>query len=280
MREAVQLGDPLVIARNFGKGRVVAVMTTAGRKWNNWAAGGPASFTFPVLMVEMQKYLSSIAGGEASLSVGDDRLFEVDAARFEPFMNVYYQGESKNNEAIPANAGSEDVTKAGLEDFVQVPPLGKDRDAPRDPEKKEKDPEAPKENVVERMRFEYTKARKPGIYFFQFTRRGVEAEGQPRIDTRAFAFNVDTGNESDLRRVTSAEREKVTGKVTEVNVDTTATGRSTVEVVLSDKQSDLSESGWLYLLFLVILIVEQALAVHLSFHLKGSEMPSPAPAAA
>jgi hypothetical protein len=282
MREAVQLGDPLVVARNFGKGRVVAVMTTAGRKWNNWAAGGPASFTFPVLMVEMQKYLSSIGGGEASLTVGGDRLFEVDAARFEPFMNVYYQGEAKNNEAVPAGAASEDIAKAGLEDFVQLPPLGKDREAPPEKSKdKDKDPEAPKENIVERMRFEYTKARKPGIYFFQFTRRGVEAEGQPRIDTRAFAFNVDTANESDLRRVTSTEREKVTGKVTEVNVDTTvATGRSTTEVVLSDKQSDLSESGWLYLLFLVILIVEQALAVHLSFHLKGSEMAPAAPAAA
>jgi hypothetical protein len=36
----------------------------------------------------------------------------------------------------------------------------------------------------------------------------------------------------------------------------------------------------LYLLFLVILIVEQALAVHLSFHLKGSEMAPALPAAA
>ena len=34
---------------------------------------------------------------------------------------------------------------------------------------------------------------------------------------------------------------------------------------------DASESPWLYLFFLVILVVEQALAVHLSFHLKGNE---------
>ena len=135
MREAVQLGDPLIVVRTFGKGRVVAVMTTAGRKWNNWAAGGPASFTFPVVMLEMQKYLSSIGSGEAALTVGTERTFEVDAARFQPFMNVYYQGEAKNNEAVPANAGGEDATKVGLEDFVQVPPLGKDKDAPTTPKK-------------------------------------------------------------------------------------------------------------------------------------------------
>ena len=38
-----------------------------------------------------------------------------------------------------------------------------------------------------------------------------------------------------------------------------------------NKQPDASESPWLYLIILLVLIVEQALAVHLSFHLKGSE---------
>jgi len=34
---------------------------------------------------------------------------------------------------------------------------------------------------------------------------------------------------------------------------------------------DASESPWVYLFFLLVLVVEQALAVHLSFHLKGKE---------
>ena len=45
--------------------------------------------------------------------------------------------------------------------------------------------------------------------------------------------------------------------------------------MLAEKQNDLSESAWFYLLFLVILVVEQALAVHLSFHLKGNEAQLP-----
>jgi hypothetical protein len=45
---------------------------------------------------------------------------------------------------------------------------------------------------------------------------------------------------------------------------------------LGQRQTDLSESPWFYLFFLAILIAEQALAVRLSFHLKGSEAPLPA----
>ena len=32
-------GDPFVVARQFGKGRVLAVMTTAGPEWNDWGHG-------------------------------------------------------------------------------------------------------------------------------------------------------------------------------------------------------------------------------------------------
>ena len=37
------------------------------------------------------------------------------------------------------------------------------------------------------------------------------------------------------------------------------------------RQSDLSENPLLFLIFLAVLVAEQALAVHLSFHLKASE---------
>src|SRR5439155_1416719 len=40
-----------------------------------------------------------------------------------------------------------------------------------------------------------------------------------------------------------------------------------------EKKTDLSESPWFYLLILGVLVIEQALAVHLSFHLKGGEAP-------
>jgi hypothetical protein len=45
--------------------------------------------------------------------------------------------------------------------------------------------------------------------------------------------------------------------------------------LLAPKRKDMSEAPWLYLVILIILIVEQALAVHLSFHLKGNEAQLP-----
>ena len=37
------------------------------------------------------------------------------------------------------------------------------------------------------------------------------------------------------------------------------------------KNSDFSESPWLFLIMLLVLVAEQALAVHLSFHMKNAE---------
>src|SRR5262249_24091283 len=44
-------GSPLVLTRKYGKGNVVAFLTTAGTKWSGWSGGeksGVCSFTFPM----------------------------------------------------------------------------------------------------------------------------------------------------------------------------------------------------------------------------------------
>src|SRR5205823_118817 len=56
-RQTIQYGDPLVVAKTFGRGRCVAFLTTAGRAWNDWAGGSPASVTYPVIMLDLQKYM-------------------------------------------------------------------------------------------------------------------------------------------------------------------------------------------------------------------------------
>jgi hypothetical protein len=42
-----------------------------------------------------------------------------------------------------------------------------------------------------------------------------------------------------------------------------------------EKQPDASELPWLYLFFIIILVVEQALAVHLSFHTRSEDGAQP-----
>jgi hypothetical protein len=46
-------GAPLVVERNFGEGRVVAVMTTAAPEWNNWATGESFVIALHKMQIEL-----------------------------------------------------------------------------------------------------------------------------------------------------------------------------------------------------------------------------------
>ena len=54
--ESVRFGDPLLVAHKYGKGAVLAYMSTAGR-WND-LPNGPARPYWVMLMLEVQKYLA------------------------------------------------------------------------------------------------------------------------------------------------------------------------------------------------------------------------------
>ncbi len=54
-------GQPLVVERAFGKGRVVASMTTLAPIWNTWATEP----TFVVFLLELQAYLQQSSRGDA-----------------------------------------------------------------------------------------------------------------------------------------------------------------------------------------------------------------------
>ena len=54
-------GAPLVVERSFGKGRVVAFLTTAAPTWNNWARNP----SFVVVVQDLQAYLSQRPGDGA-----------------------------------------------------------------------------------------------------------------------------------------------------------------------------------------------------------------------
>ncbi len=88
---------------------------------------------------------------------------------------------------------------------------------------------------------------------------------------RAFAYNVDAAAEGDLKRANrdrlepelppgDAKRGKLMLRVPGESYDT-----------FKERQPDASESSLLYLFFILILVVEQAMAVHLSFHTRGEQ---------
>jgi aerotolerance regulator-like protein len=250
LKEAVQYGDPLVVTSRFGKGRVVAFLTTAGRAWNDWAGGSPASVTYPVVMLELQKFLSSV-DMEGDKTVGTALDIELDSTRYEQKMHRYFQPEAREGDAAqPAQPADNSDPHAGLKDLgEQVGSISSGR-----------------------LLLSFDEARKPGIYIFELMQRpdeGVEA----RMESRAVAYNVDTTNESDLRRASRDDLEHAGSGVLVHRPDS-----GTLREQIANRQTDLSESPWFYLLFLIVLVIEQALAVHLSFHLRGNEALPPAQA--
>ena len=60
-------GAPLVVERSFGKGRVVAMLSTAAPQWNNWARNP----SFVVAMLDLQAHLAGRARRRRSGSSGN-----------------------------------------------------------------------------------------------------------------------------------------------------------------------------------------------------------------
>jgi hypothetical protein len=268
-REIVQYGDPLVLSKRYGKGHVVAFLTTAGKAWSDWAGGCPASPTYPIVMMMLQKYLTSgsddvnwtvcaplrVGGGQdVAQTCGTPVQLEADATRYQAKMHVYFQPEVSDPTAPqapkePAAPGK----RAGLADKGEV--LGASKDG--------------------RVRFTFDEAREPGVYLFDLFPVPAEAGAEVKPEERAYAFNVDTLAEGELKRAAKEELERnvpaANGDRGKIALYTTKSGFKE----LAQRQHSTSESPWLFLAFLVILVCEQALAMHLSFHLRGNEAQLP-----
>jgi hypothetical protein len=253
-RTTIEYGDPLVVARSLGKGKVCAILTSAGTasKWNDWGGGSLSSWSYQVFVMDLQRYLIS-SGDDLNRSVGERVQMEFDAGRYLPKVKLTYQ-----------------------------PQRDLDKDKADEAPKAQEFPEQPlpmKDNVLS---FEFADSREPGVYTFEFYPNSKEgAPGQTEV--RAFAFNLDSAKESDLRRAARDKLERTRARDNRAGTILLRSPGDTYEAY-KNKMPDASESPWLYLFFLIILIVEQALAVHLSFHLKGNEaLPgaaTPRPAAA
>ena len=73
-------GAPLVVERRFGKGRVMAFLTSAAPTWNNWASNP----SFVVAMLDLQAYLSDRPSAVESHAVGAPLDVSLDPAAFKP----------------------------------------------------------------------------------------------------------------------------------------------------------------------------------------------------
>ncbi len=249
---SIQYGDPLVVVRPYGRGKVAACMTTAGVKseWNDWAEG-PLSWTYVIFFKKLLRNLNSESADLNRLATAEAGIkLQFDATQFKEAVKFWVRPQP-----------DPEVRKG--------PPAGE----PPDPEKNS-------ETITMRSRkagddqfwvLEYNKAQQPGVYTFEFD----PTDPRKAKERRSYAFNIDTSSESDLKR---ASREQLVdyrkGKIEEARAGQLEFGDDIK--LFKAKDPDVSESPWLYLLFLIILVVEQALAVHLSFHVNPADSAAPA----
>jgi hypothetical protein len=232
--DSVRFGDPLLVARKYGKGAALAFTSTAGSGWNDFP-NGPARPYWVMLMLEVQKYLAG-AGGDVNRVVGAPLELTQDAARFTSRVRRFYVPEPG------AEQGAENPAKGDVDLREQVGMV----DGPR-------------------VNFTFTEARRPGVYRFEFTPHAAGEKAAGRADSQSVAFNVDTAAEGDLRR---ASRDDIESAAPGAQLHSPGSGLADL---LKERKSDLSESPWLYLLILLVLVAEQAMAVRLSYHLGGNE---------
>ncbi len=240
LMESVRFGDPLLVASRYGKGHVLAYLTTGGSAWNDFP-NGPARPYWVMLMLETQKFLAG-AGADVNRVVGSPLEIVLDANRFGSRMRRFFVPEVSENAPPAAAAPAAPKGDQDLREQVGRVQGGK-------------------------VAFVFDEARKPGVYRFEFTPQGEAADSKSpaRLEQQAFAFNVDTAAEGDLRR---ASRDDLEGAVPGAQLHAPGSG---LAEILKERRSDLSESPWLYLVLLLVLIAEQALAVRLSYHLAGNE---------
>ncbi|NLX98185.1 MAG: hypothetical protein GXY83_18655 [Rhodopirellula sp.] len=74
-------GAPLAVEKTFGKGRVVAFLTSAAPTWNNWARNNPS---FVVAMLELQSFLAGEDADAGSRLVGAPLPLKLDPAVYTP----------------------------------------------------------------------------------------------------------------------------------------------------------------------------------------------------
>lgn len=234
LRDSTKFGDPFYLARSYGRGRVSVIVTTAGEQWTDWAAVPPGNVSFGPMMKELATYLSGGAADE-NRRVGEVWTIAVPSARYRS--NVARSWLTHDPEKA-AKGGSD---AAPLTDFGSQSMESTDKDT---------------------FTLNVTDTARPGVYLSTLSAlRSGSAETVDAPDYRAAAFNVDAAIEGDLKRATTDDL---------LQYAPGAQVHSPIETEwlegLKNKSRDLSEYGTLFLVFLLLLIFEQALAVKLSYH--------------
>ena len=255
LRDRVKFGDPLYLSKQFGRGRVLTMLTTAGETWTDWPSEPPGNASYSPVILAMANYLAG-GGTEENRLLGSPITWSFDATRYAPDVTAAFQTFTPRGDAggAVANPNQTLVPRIDLPAQTMTAEGGQ-------------------------LKLIFSETFNPGAYLFSLTslRPNLAVGGQPveSPEYRAAAVNFDTPHEGDLRRV-SRDDVSVIAPGTELHSPDNTDWLER----LKNKKSDWSETGWVFLLLLVILLAEQALAVRLSYHAVPNELDATAPSAA
>jgi hypothetical protein len=244
--EDMRYGDPIYVAKTFGKGRVLCWLGSAGSSWNP----SEAFYYPPFLRDSVQAYLGS-SGTDLNLTLQTPYEFTVDPTIYATTANKWFVREK----AVASSANQAQIEVATTPE-------------PRDSQVLNTIT-TPGETKPKALSLVFNEGTEPGVYLFEFIEQRPNAAGQiDKIsDFRALTYNFDTSAESNLSRAATSDLQQ-TAAVTNVY---TSSSNADLTQILNKKPADLSEKSWLYLLILFVMIAEQAMAVRLSFHSRPAE---------
>ena len=243
----IQEGDPLLVSRDRGSGRVAAFLTSAGPQlskppapgesnqgWNEWA-NGFLSATYPILIQDMLLDLLRSSANSTDARPLSPSKIALPLNRYDPEARVFFstqappaiQGSGNQSTPIPAR-----IVQTSENAELILPPQSN-----------------------------------AGSFSISLFPQGRRLADDAPVENRGLAVNVDT-SESDLARATRAmliggpdDRAR--------NIRLAIPGDE-----LEDKREqarqrpvDASETPWIYLILMLILVSEQALALRIS-HLR------------
>ncbi len=270
--EEIRYGDPFMVAKQFGKGHVVACMSSGGPAWNEWAT----SPLYPIFMPALRKYLFSLADAP-NHDCGTSIPVEMDAAHYSSKLQVFKLPAERPKEA----AADRPREGSGADKDKEAQAIAATDERSEDYETKsgwKLIDTFDRPAVDGKYTYEFTKGQEPGVYVFRKLPLPTEAEKAVVPERRAVTYNIDATNEGDLRRSDALERKSVERKK---NDDPQAASfvvldRNSPFEELNRKVHNHSESPWLYLGLLMLLLAEQAMAVHCSYHTRGTDLPASA----
>jgi len=230
-------GRPFLVERAYGAGRIVACLSTAEPRWNDWARNP----SYVVFQLDLLKYLARRDRGLPVRDVGEPIRLALDPAQFTETVEI----------TGPAPEGERTTRLLAAPEEVDAEKR-REGDAERNPFTPSPRPAVPASTIKLTATFRDTDT--PGIYGVRLLNQAQQAE------TRLLAYNVPLA-ESDLELASTANLRKRIGGATGVQIQEPGQFQW-----LQGEEAGSEIRQFLLWSLLALLIVEQWLAYRLSYH--------------